>query len=102
MSEIVSPLVYQLGLGGIGGFIVGFAFKKISKLVLVVIGSFIIALLYMGVSGIININYERLWDSLAGLLKFAGEAAGWLIGLISIIPFFGSFFAGFLLGFKIG
>ncbi len=24
MSEIITPVVYQLGLGGVGGFIVGF------------------------------------------------------------------------------
>jgi uncharacterized membrane protein (Fun14 family) len=34
MSEIVSPLVFQLGTGGVGGFIVGFALKKLSKLIL--------------------------------------------------------------------
>lgn len=102
MSEIIPPIIYQLGLGGIGGFIVGFTIKKISKLIVILIGLFIIVLLYMGASGIISINYERLWSSLAGLLNLAGEAAGWLIGLISLIPFFGSFFAGFLLGFKLG
>jgi uncharacterized membrane protein (Fun14 family) len=102
MSEIVSPLVYQLGLGGIGGFIVGFTIKKVSKLIVILIGLFIIALLYMGASGIISINYEKLIESLAGLLNLAGEAAGWLITLIALIPFFGSFSAGFLLGFKIG
>ena len=30
MSEIITPVVYQLGLGGVGGFIVGFALKKIT------------------------------------------------------------------------
>jgi uncharacterized membrane protein (Fun14 family) len=38
LSEVVSPLVFQLGVGGVGGFIVGFALKKLSKLVLVLIG----------------------------------------------------------------
>jgi len=28
MSEIITPVVYQLGLGAVGGFIVGFALKK--------------------------------------------------------------------------
>ena len=32
MSEVVSPLVFQLGVEGIGGFIVGYALKKLSKL----------------------------------------------------------------------
>jgi uncharacterized membrane protein (Fun14 family) len=102
MSEILSPLAYQLGIGGIGGFVVGYAFKKISKLIIVLIGLFIIALLYLGTSGIININYQRLFDALANSLGLAREAAGWLIGLISLLPFMGSFIVGFLLGFKLG
>jgi uncharacterized membrane protein (Fun14 family) len=102
MSEILSPLAYQLGIGGIGGFVVGYAFKKISKLIIVLIGLFIIALLYLGTSGIININYQRLFDALANSLGLAREAAGWLIGLISLLPFLGSFIVGFLLGFKLG
>jgi len=102
MSEILSPLAYQLGVGGIGGFVVGYAFKKISKLIIVLIGLFIIALLYLGTSGIININYEALWKALEGSFSFAGQAASWLIGLISILPFMGSFIVGFLLGFKLG
>jgi uncharacterized membrane protein (Fun14 family) len=102
MSEIISPLAYQLGIGGIGGFIVGFALKKLSKLIVILIGLFIIVLLYLGTQGIISINYESLWNALAGLLRFGGEAAGWLIGLISLLPFMGSFIVGFLLGFKLG
>ena len=102
MSEIISPIVYQLGVGAVGGFVVGFAIKKISKLFIVLLGIFIIALLYLGVSGIISINYEALWSALAGGLGFLGVAGSWLIGLVSLIPFMGSFIAGFLLGFKIG
>lgn len=102
MSEIISPLAYQLGIGGVGGFIVGFTIKKISKLILFLIGLFLILLLYLGTSGVISINYDRLWEALAGLLGFAGQAASWLIGIISLLPFVGSFFAGFILGFKIG
>ncbi|MGQ9551653.1 MAG: FUN14 domain-containing protein [Candidatus Bathycorpusculaceae bacterium] len=102
MSEIISPLVYQLGVGAVGGFIVGFAVKKISKLLLVLLGIFIVALIYLGVSGIISINYDALWNALAGGLSFLGQAGSWLIGLVSLIPFMGSFIAGFLLGLKIG
>ncbi|MGA3192400.1 MAG: FUN14 domain-containing protein [Candidatus Bathyarchaeia archaeon] len=60
MSEVVSPLVFQLGVGGVGGFIVGFALKKLSKLVPVLIGVFILALIYLSTRGIININYDVL------------------------------------------
>lgn len=102
MSEVLSPLVYQLGIGGIGGFIVGYAIKKISKLIIILIGLFLIALLYLGTQGIININYGALWTALEGAFSFAGEAASWLIGLVSILPFAGSFIVGFLLGLKLG
>ncbi|MEM2994635.1 MAG: FUN14 domain-containing protein [Candidatus Bathyarchaeia archaeon] len=98
MSEIFSPVVYQLGIGGMGGFIVGYAIKKLSKLIAFLMGLFIIALMYLGVKGIININWGKFFEELMGGL----ETVEWLIGLISILPFIGSFAVGFLLGFKVG
>jgi uncharacterized membrane protein (Fun14 family) len=102
MSEIITPLVYQFGLGGIGGFILGFALKKIAKLFIVLIGIFIVALLYLGLNGIISINYDSLWTTIANGLGGAGQAASWLVGVISLLPFVGSFVLGFVIGFKIG
>jgi uncharacterized membrane protein (Fun14 family) len=102
MSEILTPVVYQLGLGGIGGFIVGFALKKITKLFIVIIGLFVLALLYLSVNGVININYNALWTTIANGLGLAGQAASWVVGVISLLPFVGSFVVGFLLGLKIG
>jgi len=102
LSEIITPVVYQLGLGGIGGFVVGFALKKITKLLIAVLGIFIIALLYLGASNIITINFGALWNAVGDWLGGASQAASWLVGLISIIPFVGSFAVGFFLGFKMG
>ena len=102
MSEVFSSVGYQLGLGGIGGFIVGYTLKKISILIVVLIGLLIIFLLYLGTSGVISINYDALWQAMANLLGLAAGAFGWIVDLISIIPFLGSFFAGFFLGFKLG
>jgi uncharacterized membrane protein (Fun14 family) len=102
MSEFISPLAFQLGVGGIGGFVVGFAIKKLSKLVLVLIGLFLLALIYLGARGIININYDTLWSGLSSLLGLAGSAFSWLVGVISLLPFAGSFLVGFLLGLKLG
>jgi uncharacterized membrane protein (Fun14 family) len=102
MSGVISPVVFQLGLGGVGGFIVGFAIKKVSKLILILIGLFLIALLYLRAKGIININYTALWNALEGLSGRAGQATSWLIGLISILPFAGSFIVGSVIGLKLG
>jgi uncharacterized membrane protein (Fun14 family) len=102
VSEIIGPVVYELGLGAVGGFVVGFALKKIAKIFLIVIGIFIAALLYLGASNIISINFGALWSAVGGWLGGAGQAAGWLIGLIALLPFIGSFALGFFLGFKLG
>jgi uncharacterized membrane protein (Fun14 family) len=102
MSEIVSPLAFQLGVGGVGGFIIGYALKKLSKLVLFLTGVFILALIYLSTRGIINVNYDALWNALSSLFGSASSAFSWLVGVISVLPFAGSFIAGFLIGLKLG
>lgn len=102
MSSVLSPLAYQMGIGGIGGFIIGYAIKKMSKLIVVLLGLFVILLLYLGTSGIIEVYYEELWKALASFLDFATQSATWLIGIIFLLPFMGSFVTGLLLGFKLG
>lgn len=99
---ILLSVGYQLGVGGIGGFIIGYTIKKISKLIIVLIGLFIMVLLYLGTTGIISINYPQLWDAIRSFPGFATQLGIWLIGLISLLPFMGSFIAGFFLGFKLG
>jgi len=102
MSELLPSVGFQLGAGGIGGFIVGYAVKKISKLVAVVIGLFLIALIYLGTQNIISINYDALWKAMADAFGLASSGFSWLVGIISLLPFAGSFVVGFLLGFKLG
>jgi uncharacterized membrane protein (Fun14 family) len=102
MSQIAPSIVFQLGTGGIGGFIVGYAVKKLSKLIAIVIGLFLIALIYLGTQGIVSINYAGLWDALSGSFGKISSAASWLVGVVSLLPFAGSFVVGLLLGFKIG
>jgi uncharacterized membrane protein (Fun14 family) len=102
LSEVISPLAFQLGVGGVGGFIVGFALKKLSKLILFLTGMFILALIYLSTRGIININYAALWNALSSLVGLSGTALSWIVGVISLLPFAGSFVAGLLIGFKVG
>lgn len=89
-------------MGAVGGFVIGFALKKITKLFIVIIGLFLLALLYMSIYGVININYGALWTTVASVLGVAGAAASWIIGIVSVLPFAGSFAVGFLLDLKIG
>jgi uncharacterized membrane protein (Fun14 family) len=67
-----------------------------------VIGILIAVLLYLGASDIVSINLGAFWSAVGDWLGGAGQAAGWLVGLIALIPFMGSFAVGFFLGFKLG
>ena len=105
MSEILTPIFYQLGVGGFGGFLVGYAIKKIAKIVAVILGIFFLALLYLGFEGIIVINYNRLAErvsELLGALGTSGDALAPLTLITSHLPFAASFSAGFAMGLKIG
>ena len=102
MSGLPSVVGYQLGIGGIGGFIVGYALKKIAKLIIILLGLVILFFLYLTTRAIISINYAELGTAVGELLGFASQAAAWAVGVVSLLPFMGSFVGGFLLGFKIG
>ena len=100
--SFLSPLAYQFGVGGVGGFIAGYALKKLMKLVVVIIGLFILALVYLGYKGILSVNYDALGNSVSGALGLTGQAADLITPIIAHLPFAGAFGLAFFLGFKIG
>jgi uncharacterized membrane protein (Fun14 family) len=102
MSEIATPLVFQLGTGAVGGFLVGYAIKKVAKLIAVLIGVFFLVLIYLSWRGILAVNYEKLREAVSGWLGAAEQTVGWLTPIIAHLPFAGSFLVGFFLGFKMG
>jgi len=102
MNDVLPSIIFQLGLGGVGGFIMGYALKKISKIILVLIGLFIISLVYLGVKGVISINYDALLNGISGLFGIAYAASSWLVQILALVPFAGSFIVGFLIGLKLG
>jgi len=102
MSEVFTPIVTQLGIGGVGGFIVGYALKKIAKIVIVLIGILLVVLIYLVNKGIFSVDYGKLEGAISNALGNAGTAAGWLVSLIAILPSLGAFGLGLLLGFKMG
>lgn len=102
MSDVLPPIIYELGLGGIGGFIVGFAVKKLSKLILILTGLFTAFLIYLGLKGVLSLNYEALFNFISDLLGTASGALSWIIHTVALLPFAASFVAGFLIGLKLG
>jgi uncharacterized membrane protein (Fun14 family) len=102
MSEILTPLVYQMGIGGVLGFFVGYAVKKIAKVVAVLIGLGALLLIYLGYGGIVNINYDKLSQMIQNLMGTANQVSTSLTPIIANLPFAGSFVAGAAVGVKLG
>ena len=102
MSELIPPVLYQLGVGAICGFIIGFAIKKALKLLILLAGIFLSILVYLGYSGIITINFDKLFAVVENLFDLGQQISVWLTLIISTLPLTGSFIAGLILGFKVG
>ncbi len=102
MSELITPLVTQLGIGGIAGFCVGYAVKKVAKLAAVLLGVAFIGLQYLAYKGIIAIDYTALKSWASSLIGQAGEAEGFIIDLFANLPFGTGLAGGLLIGLRKG
>jgi len=102
MSEVLTPIVYQLGIGGVLGFFVGYAVKKITKIIAAIIGLISLLFIYLGYEGIINVNYDKLAQMIENLMGTASQATTTLTPIVANLPFAGSFIAGMAVGVKLG
>ena len=105
MSEtpsILTPLIAQLGVGGIGGLCVGYAVKKVAKVVAVIIGLFFLGLQYLAYKGVIDVNYGALEEWGANALGSTVAAESVLTAMIANLPFAASFVLGFGMGLRMG
>jgi len=98
-----NSIIFQLGFGAISGFAVGYAFKKVLKLTLIISGLLILALMYLQWQGILNVNYEELFQKVEGWIKgMMGEGSTIVSQAVANLPFAAAFLAGFALGLKKG
>jgi uncharacterized membrane protein (Fun14 family) len=90
----------MLGVGGLMGYAVGFAAKKVSKLVLVAIGIIFFCIQYLVYRGWAHVDWGGVAEAGAHAAK-AGGLAFWKIVTYNVSLGAG-FVAGILLGFKKG
>jgi uncharacterized membrane protein (Fun14 family) len=109
-----SPLLTTVGVGGLAGFLIGFAIKKVFKILAIVAGVFFAVLIYLEQQGVMNINWDKINGAYHGVLStvtntIANSTAGvggshttasFLPTLTNLgIPLTGSMAAGFAIGF---
>ncbi len=99
--EIIPSALLSLGSGGIVGFVIGFALKKVMKILAIIAGIFLGALIYLQSQSIIGINWDKLQFLLEHSLPFLSSITSSTLGNIGL-PLTGGLSAGLLLGFTKG
>ncbi len=101
MSEVAVPIAYELAVGGFGGYLIGYALKKVTKFLAFLIAMIILAVIYLAYSGLLNINYIGFATDTKNALTYVGQAFVGVAPLLSNLPLFGSFFLGLLMAYKL-
>ena len=94
----------ELGSGALIGGIIGFAAKKVAKLIAVIVGLELAMFKFLESRGILTVDWEALSG---GMLKASEAAAGgtppsWVQTILSTLSVSAGFTGGFLLGFRKG
>ena len=101
--EIVSGLLAsQLAIGGLVGFLIGFALKKMVKIALVLAGIFFATVAYLEYSQFITVNYEQFEVAINGMLSQLGSNFILPSFLAMNLPLIASFGGALAFGLKKG
>lgn len=100
----VRQLGFEAGSGALIGGIIGFAAKKVAKVIAVLVGLELALFKFLESRGILSVDWEKLT---AGLVRTSQDAASgappeWMMTILSTLSISGGFAAGFLVGFRKG
>jgi len=99
------PLASQLGVGAIAGFAVGYALKKVGKLLAVAVGLLFVVVQLLSYQGLVTVHWGEVEARVDPLLETTSLEAAWqsLLGLLTHnLPFAGAFVPGLILGLRRG
>jgi len=102
LVEILTPLLTQLGVGGVAGLCVGYALKKVGKIAAFILGIAFIGLELLAYKGIIDIHYDTLITWGQEMIRQVGVLEGLMTLIIANMPFAASFLVGLAIGLKMG
>jgi uncharacterized membrane protein (Fun14 family) len=109
-----TSLGLELGSGAVIGGIVGFAAKKIAKLIAVIIGIELALFKFLETRGVLDVNWDALSSQANNVTQQATNATSggsdavgaappsWITSLLGALPVSAGFTGGFLVGFKRG
>ena len=101
-DSYLTPLITQLGAGGITGLLIGYSLAKIAKIVSLILSLFAGGFIYLESQGLISVDWLGVdaWRNTA--LSNLGQLQGVLGMVLSSLPFLGGIIVGFGIGVKLG
>ena len=106
-SDIIASITATIGGGFLGGLLLGYALKKIVKLIAVIVGLFIAGLAYLQYHQIASFNWNKIEGTITLLANttantFNDKSIETLGLMNSGIPLTSGMSAGFAIGFLEG
>jgi len=100
----LQQLGLELGSGAVVGGIIGFAAKKVAKIVAIIIGLELALFKFLETRGVLEVNWGKITGAASNATDTATgtETPSWITSILSTLPVGAGFTGGFLLGFKRG
>jgi len=105
--ESLGSIATSLISGTVVGILVGYAVKKVLRIVLVILGTFFAALAYLNYQGLLSVNWEKMEIISRGILttlvdsEITGNTANPILSNLGL-PLTGGMAMGFAIGFVKG
>jgi uncharacterized membrane protein (Fun14 family) len=99
LNESLAPIIFQLCIGGIGGFLIGYALRKFFRLAMI-IGVIVFVLIIFAYTNVINVDYDGLSDIASNFVNAINPALNMLTPLLAHVPFIASLIFGFFVSFR--
>ena len=94
-----APILFQMCIGGIGGFLIGYAIRKFFKIALI-LGAIVFSLIFLAYTNVINVDYGGLSEMVSSFVNAVNPALNLFTPLLAHIPFIVSLILGLILGLK--
>ncbi|MFP4531033.1 MAG: FUN14 domain-containing protein [Halodesulfurarchaeum sp.] len=99
-----TQLGLEFGSGAVIGAIIGFAFKKVAKLIAVLVGLELALFKFLESRGILSVDWNRLSGGIVDVTESATSQTppSWVNTILSTLSVSAGFTGGFLVGFRKG
>ena len=93
------PVLFQLVIGRVSGFFVGYAMRKILKVALILV-AIIFSLVFLAYINVLDVNYDGLSELVSSFVNAINPALNMLTPLLAHVPFIASFIIGLIIGLR--